>query len=109
MRGIPDPPADSPGAAPAGVTADVPAGMSLAVASNLRRLEGDATVVAVRYSTTDRRGDPRRLLSTNQTTIGKPATRYGRGNGRNPLLLHLKIEAVLSTTTLVRRPAEVTS
>jgi len=91
VRGIPDPPADSPGAAPAGVTADVPAGMSLAVASNLRRLEGDATVVAVRYSTTDRRGDPRCLNSTNQQAIGEPDTRCGRGNGRNPLLLHHKL------------------
>jgi len=48
VRGIPDPPADPPGAAPAGVTADVPAGISLVVASNLGRLGGDAIVVAVR-------------------------------------------------------------
>jgi len=48
VTGIPDPSADPPGAAPAGVTADVPAGVSLAVASNLGRLGGDAIVVAVR-------------------------------------------------------------
>jgi len=33
VKGIPDPPADPPGAAPAGVTADVPAGISVVVAS----------------------------------------------------------------------------
>jgi len=48
VKRIPDPPADSPGAAPAGVTADVPAGMSLAVPSNLGRSGGEAIVVAVR-------------------------------------------------------------
>ena len=48
MKGIPDPPADSPGAAPAGVTVDVPAGISLAVASSLGGLGGDAIVEAVR-------------------------------------------------------------
>ena len=48
MRKIPDLPADSPGAALAGVTADVPAGMPLAVASRLGRSGDDAIVVAVR-------------------------------------------------------------
>jgi len=48
VEGIPDPPANSPGAAAAGVTADVPAGIPLAVASNLRRSGGDAFVLAVR-------------------------------------------------------------
>jgi len=48
VKGIPDPPADSPRAAPAGDTADVPSGISLVVASNLGRLGGDAIVVAVR-------------------------------------------------------------
>jgi len=48
VKGIPDPPADRPGAAPAGVTADVPAGISVVVASNLGRLGGGAIVVAVR-------------------------------------------------------------
>ena len=48
MKGVPDRPADPPGAAPAEVTVDVPAGISLAVASNLGRLGGDAIVVAVR-------------------------------------------------------------
>jgi len=48
VKRIPDPPEEYPGAAPAGVIADVPAGMPLAVASNLRRSEGDAIVVAVR-------------------------------------------------------------
>ena len=48
MKGIPDPFADPPGAAPAGVSADVPARISLVVASNLRRVGGDAIVVAVR-------------------------------------------------------------
>jgi len=91
VKGIPDPPADPTGAAPAGVTAHVPAGIPLVVASNLGRLGGDAIVEAVRKSTTDRRGDPRRLLSTNQPTIGKPATRCGCGHGRNPLLLHQKM------------------
>jgi len=48
VKGIPDPPADPPGAAPAEVTADVPTGILLEVASNLGRLGGDAIVVAVR-------------------------------------------------------------
>jgi len=88
VKGIPDPPTDPPGAAPTGVTADVPAGISLVVASNSGRMGGDAIVVAVWKSTTDRRGDSRRLHSTNQPTIGELATRCWRGKGRNPLLLH---------------------
>ena len=48
MKGVPDPPADSPGAAAAGVTADVPAGIPLAVAFNLGRSGGDSIAVAVR-------------------------------------------------------------
>jgi len=48
VKKIPDPPADSPGAAPAGVTADAPAGISLAVAFSLGRSGGNAIVVAVR-------------------------------------------------------------
>jgi len=47
VKGIPDPPTDPPGAAPTGVTADVPAGISLVVASNSGRMGGDAIVVAV--------------------------------------------------------------
>ena len=31
------------------------------------------------------------LNSSNQQTIGEPASRYGRGNGQNPLLLHQKL------------------
>jgi len=46
--GIPDPPADPPSVAPAGDTADVPAGLSLVVASNWGRLGGDAIAVVVR-------------------------------------------------------------
>ena len=48
MKGIPDLPADPPIAATAGVTATVPAGMPLAIASNLRRSGDDAIVVAGR-------------------------------------------------------------
>jgi len=65
--------------------------MPLAFASNLGTSGGDAIVVAGWKSTTDRRGDPRRLKSTNQQMIGEPATRYGRDNDRNPLLLHQKL------------------
>jgi len=91
VKGIPDPLADPPGAALAEVTADVPAGIPAAFASDLGWSEGNATVVALRISTTERRGDPRRPHLTNQPTIGEPATRYWRGNGRNPLLLHQKL------------------
>jgi len=48
VKGIPDPPAYPPGAAPAGVNANVPAGISLVVESNLGRSEGDTIVVVVR-------------------------------------------------------------
>jgi len=91
VKGIPDPAADPPVAATAGVTADVPAGISLAIASDLGMSGGDAIVMAGHSSTTDRRGDPRRLELTNQQTIGEPATWNGRDTGRNPLLLHQKL------------------
>jgi len=48
VKGIPDPPADTPGAAPAGVTVDVPAGISAAFASDLGWSGGNAIVVALR-------------------------------------------------------------
>jgi len=91
VKGIPHPPADPPGAAPAGVTVDVPAGISAAIASDLGWSGGNAIVVDLRELTTDRRGYPHRPHSTNQTTIGDPATRYGRGYGRNPQLIHQKL------------------
>jgi len=48
VKGIPDPAADPPDAATAGVTADVPAGIPLAIASDLGMSGGDAIVVAGR-------------------------------------------------------------
>jgi len=48
MKRILDPAADPPVAATAGVTADVPAGMPLAIASDLGMSGGDAIVVAGR-------------------------------------------------------------
>jgi len=88
VKGIPVPATAPPVAATAGVTADVPAGIPLAIASNLGRSGGDAIVVSGRSSTTHRRGDTCRPELTIQQTIGEPAARYGRGNVRNPLLLH---------------------
>ena len=84
MKGIPDPPADSPGAAPAEVNADVPAGMPLSVASNLGRSGSDSIRVAVRSSTTDRRGDPRRLNSKTNQRSGNRLPDAGLATARIP-------------------------
>jgi len=48
VKGIPDPAADPPVAATAGVTADVPTGIPLAIAFDLGMSDGDAIVVAGR-------------------------------------------------------------
>ena len=70
MKGIPHPPADPPGAAPAGVTVDVPAGISAAIASDLGWSGGNAIVVDLRELTTDRRGVPRRLHCSGRGSHG---------------------------------------
>jgi len=109
MEGIPDPHADPPGAAPAGVTADVHAGMPLAFASNLGRSGGDAIVVSLPKSTPERRGDSRRLELNKPTNDRVTDTRIRALQRPESRAAPPEIVAVLGTTTLVRRPAEVTS
>jgi len=76
VKGIPDPAADPPLAATAGVTADVSAGVPLAIPSDLRMSGGDAIVVA---------GGNRRLTDAKIHVAVNPQTNRRSGTGRQSM------------------------